>query len=194
MLFEQVTPTQKKRWQRDYKSMMDQIGVNFPGGQLIIKNPHNTGRVQELLELYPKAKFVYLYRHPYEVYPSTYLMYDRVVKTQYLHDYKSEDTEQKIFYYYKSIIARYLEYRKIIPRDSLIEISYHELISNPKNILLSIYSKFKLNMDKETHNKVDKYLDEQKKYKINRHELRPEIKDQILSNLDFIFQEYGFER
>ena len=38
--------------------------------QLLLKSPCHTGRVQLLLKLFPKAKFIYIHRDPYEVFLS----------------------------------------------------------------------------------------------------------------------------
>jgi len=42
----------------------------FSGARPLLKNPCHTGRVEMLLDLFPGAKFVHIYRNPYTVYLS----------------------------------------------------------------------------------------------------------------------------
>ena len=41
------------------------------GKKIIFKSPPHLGRVRVLLELFPGAKFIHIYRDPYKVYLST---------------------------------------------------------------------------------------------------------------------------
>jgi hypothetical protein len=44
---------------------------NTHGTQFLSKNPPHTGRVKELVKMFPNAKFIYLMRNPYTVFEST---------------------------------------------------------------------------------------------------------------------------
>ena len=41
---------------------------NTKGTQFLSKNPPHTGRVKELVKMFPNAKFIYLMRNPYTVF------------------------------------------------------------------------------------------------------------------------------
>ena len=44
---------------------------NTKGQQFLSKNPPHTGKMKEILEMFPNAKFIYLMRNPYTVFEST---------------------------------------------------------------------------------------------------------------------------
>ncbi len=194
VLFEGTNDSKKGQWKKAYRSMVMQIGIRFPGKQLIIKNPHNTGRIKELLELFPNAKFIYLYRNPYDVFPSTQLMYDKVISTQYLQKYSGAETSQKIMYYYQTILRRYLDSKKLIQPKNLIEISYRNLLDDPMGIINKTYKQFDLILENQTYAKMSEYIRAQKNYRRNIHQLEPELRKRINEDLDFVFEEYHFSK
>ena len=78
LMFEGISDSEKKRWQKAYNYVLKSIAFMSKGKRLVIKNPSNTARIKQILELFPNAKFVYIYRNPYNVYLST-LHLSRVV-------------------------------------------------------------------------------------------------------------------
>jgi hypothetical protein len=57
-------------WKKVYLYLIKKVTFKEKGKQLIIKNPSNTGRIKHLLDMFPDAKFVNIYRNPYHVYLS----------------------------------------------------------------------------------------------------------------------------
>ena len=192
ILFQHLSAEEKSNWKKAYRRMINQIGIRWPGKRLLIKNPHNTGRLLELKEIYPNAKFIFLHRNPLDCFPSTYLMYDKVVKTQYLHNYTTEDTNNKIFYYYKTIVKRYLDQRDYIPRKDLFEIAYDDLLSDPLSIIKNLYRHLELKLEDHDLNKMKDFVDAQKSYRINTHELNPELRSRITKELKFVFSNFKY--
>jgi len=55
-------------WKTIYDYLLRKVAYAAGQPRLLLKNPCNTARVKELLELYPDAKFVHIYRNPYHVF------------------------------------------------------------------------------------------------------------------------------
>jgi hypothetical protein len=53
-----------EQWKREYLDTVKFITFKNKGRQLVLKNPPNTERIKYLLELFPNAKFIYLFRNP----------------------------------------------------------------------------------------------------------------------------------
>ncbi|MEO1132054.1 MAG: sulfotransferase, partial [Cyanobacteria bacterium J06639_1] len=68
ILFAGVSDKLKETWKRAYVSILKKTTLHSGGKRLAIKNPANTSRISELLELFPDAKFIHIYRNPYDVY------------------------------------------------------------------------------------------------------------------------------
>ncbi|MGC9308500.1 MAG: sulfotransferase family protein, partial [Thermoplasmatota archaeon] len=65
-----VPPGQVTEWKQMYHYFLQKVALAGGGRRLVVKNPANTARVKLLLEMYPEAKFVHIYRNPYHVYLS----------------------------------------------------------------------------------------------------------------------------
>ena len=191
-LFENVTEQQRAKWQKSYKHLMTKIAIAFPGKKPLIKNPHNTGRVKELLRLYPNAKFIHIYRNPLKVLPSTYLMYDMVVRTQFLQDFSEQELHDKIFYYYTSSMKALLNDMKMIPKQNLYKLRYEDFELNPLSELEAIYKQFGLNHFEEALPDFTAYVNEKKVYTKNNHSSSPIDQRRILTECQFAFTELGY--
>jgi len=64
--------------------------------RLLSKNPPNTARITALLELFPEASFIHIYRSPYKVYLSTKKMRRNVLDKLALQNASEEDIEQQV--------------------------------------------------------------------------------------------------
>ena len=191
-LFKGITKYEKFRWKRAYRHMMRRIRIAGNGKQLLIKNPHNTGRALELQEIYPEARFVHIHRDPFEVFPSTYLMYDRVVKTQFLQEYSENQIIDKIIYYYESIMGRYLEQRSQIEEKLIIDISYADFVADPMGEIDRIYKHFGWQLDPESRKRMQAYVDTKKNYKKNIHHIEPTILERLKKRWSPIYKELGY--
>ena len=66
-------------WSKAYLRILKKATFNMNGKRLIIKNPANTVRIKALLEMFPHAQFVHIYRNPYLVYLSTRNLYHKLL-------------------------------------------------------------------------------------------------------------------
>jgi hypothetical protein len=193
-VFKGISVREKRLWRRDYIYLLRNISLYNHKKPLLLKNPHNTGRVKELLELFPHAKFVFLHRDPYTVYLSTLHMYDKVVRTQFFHDVTDKEIEDLVMYISRETLQKYLDDRHLIPEGNLIEIAYKDLSEKPYETVKKIYETLSLPDFKEVEPAIKKHLEEVKNYKKNVFkELTPEQKARVRKELDFYFREFGYE-
>ncbi len=193
-VFKGISVREKRLWQRDYIYLLRNISLYNHKKQLLLKNPHNTGRVKELLELFPHAKFVFLHRDPYTVFLSTLHMFDRVVRTQFFHDVSDKEIEDLVMYMSREMLQKYLDDRHLIPEGNLIEVPYQDLSDKPYETVKKIYEELSLPEFKQVEPAINKHLEEVKGYKKNVFkELSPEQKVRVRKELDFYFKEFGYE-
>ncbi len=193
-VFKGISVREKRLWQRDYIYLLRNISLYNHKKPLLLKNPHNTGRVKELLELFPHAKFIFLHRDPYTVFLSTLHMYDKVVRTQFFHDVSDKEIEDLVMYISRETLNKYLDDRHLIPEGNLIEIPYQDLSDHPYETVKKIYEKLSLPEFKQVEPEIKKHLEEVKGYKKNVFkELSPEQKARVRKELDFYFKEFGYE-
>lgn len=182
-------------WKRDYIYLLKLIAFINKNGKLLLKNPHNTSRVKELLEIFPQSKFLFIHRNPYQIFHSTRHLFRKAIVTQFLQDFSEAEMDERVFYYFESTLQRYLKYRDSIPRGNLIEIGFDELENQPWPTIEKVYKELNLEGFELARPEIAKYLDSVKAYEKNSFpNLEPEIIERINRDWDFAFKEWGYEK
>lgn len=194
-LFKGIRKGEKRRWRRNYTYLLKLISYVNGKRPLLLKNPHNTSRVKELLEIFPNAKFIYIHRNPYDVYHSTVHLYKKTISTQFLQDFSQEETVDRILYCYETTMRKYYDERSLIPKENLVEVSFEELEKNGMATAEKIYSHLRLPGFSEAQPHIQKYFEEVKNYEKNKFvQLSPEIKERIDASWDFAFEIEGYSK
>ena len=192
-LFKGIKPLEKRHWRYNYMKILRLISVYNDNKPLLLKNPHNTSRVKELLELFPDAKFVYIHRNPFDVYRSTQTLYNKMLKTQFMQDVTDDEIENRIFYWYRTTLGKYLDERYMIPEGNLIEVSYKELDDQPKETIEKIYKDLDLWDYQVARPDIEEYLGTIADYQKNsKNVLEKRIYDRIVDEWAFAFKEWGY--
>ena len=124
--------------------------------RLLIKSPVHTGRVPLLRKLFPKAKFLYIHRNPYEVLASAAHMADTAYWFCYLNTPTDEQVTEFIFWQFEALWTKYNSaamihadkcrqplsspgerYRRLMP--DVLEISYFDITTRPQEVLQHMY-------------------------------------------------------
>ena len=193
-LFKGITPKEKRKWAKSYKEIMRIIGYTNKGKRVLTKNPFNTSRVKELLELYPDAKFIYIHRDPYDVYRSTQKLYKTSIRTQILSEMTPERQESMIFENYQLMIQKYLDERHLIPKGNLIEVGFDELTYEWRDTMQKIYGTLQLPGLDEAMPHFEAYMESVADYKKNVFKPLPEATMlRIEKEWGFTFEEWGYE-
>jgi len=192
--FKDVPEDKVKKWKRTYKFFLKKMTYAYKGKQLVMKNPPNTGRVKELLEMFPDAKFVHIYRDPYSVLPSTVKMYERLLPPHYLQFPNIETADDIVIDIYEEMHKKYFKEKDLIPKENLIEIRYEDMLEDPFNTVKSVYDELSLANFSASEQKIKDYISKQKSYKTNTHNLSDEAIDKISERWDFAFKEFGYPK
>jgi hypothetical protein len=77
------------------------VSVHQGHRPLLIKNPVYTGYIRHLRELWPKAKFIHIYRNPYRVFVSARHYFTRLLPELTLQDYDDLPIESLVLESYR---------------------------------------------------------------------------------------------
>lgn len=194
-LFEGVSAGEKSAWDADYKYLLQNIAFYNKKQALLLKNPHNTGRVKELLALFPDAKFIFLHREPYTVFQSTKRLYLRMISSQFLQYCSHGEIEDLIIQNNSRIMQKYLKERVLIPEGNLIELGFAELDSAPMETLKKIYGTLGLGGLEDASPGIIDYLDSVKNYKKNVfREMPSEPTERINREWGSWFEAFGYKK
>ena len=132
-------------WRREYLDTLKYATFRNKGKQLVLKSPPNTERISVLLQMFPKAKFIYIYRNPYHLYYSIRNMWRRAILKYYSVQKISDAVlEEIIFGHFEYLAEQYEREKDLIPGGNLVEISYEELKADSFSVMQKIYSKINL--------------------------------------------------
>lgn len=162
-----ISDDERHRWMTAWTRFLRSVTYRGKGRPLLLKSPAHTARVKTLLKVFPDARFVHVTRNPYRLFESTTHMINALAKTQTLQIYDTailrNSFEDDILNNLKEIYECFEEDRRLIPDDRIVDVSYENLISNPKTVVQDIYKRLKMDFS-EVDNKIDNIIQQKNKY------------------------------
>lgn len=186
----ELSPTELERWKKTFIQILKKATFVSGNKQLIVKNPANTARIKLLLSLFPNAKFIHIYRNPYDVFASTQNFYDKLLPKYSLQKIDRSKVTKSIFYMYRQTMEKYNAEKGSIPPNNLIEFRYEDFEKNELSYLKHFYEKFELPNFELASVNMQKYIDSQINYKKNDYALSEEIKQKIAHHWDFAIEQW----
>jgi hypothetical protein len=190
---EDIPIKHREKWIKDLLLLYKKLQLKNPSNQLLIKNPTDTGRIKILLELFPNAKFIHLYRNPYEIFPSSQRMFKFFLNAFSLQKPKF-DFDAFLLENYRILYQLYFETIKLIPEGNLIEVSYEELVQDPVCELEEIYHKLSIPGFKESKKNFVNYIESLAGYQVHKYTFTKEDKRRIYSEWKLTIDRYGYEK
>lgn len=192
VLFDKIDVEEKRRWKEKFIYLIKKISIANKGKQLVLKSPPNTARIKFLLNLFPKAKFVFIHRNPYQVYASNKRFWGVVQNIYALQNTKEVDVNKIILDTYSQMTSRYLEERSLIPKGQLVELAYHDFIRNPLENLRNVYNDLNLPEFREIEEKLRNFTKKQREFVELKHQIPDFEKNRVNEAWKESFQNWGY--
>jgi len=175
VLFENILASELEVWKQEFVFLLKKISLANHDKQLVLKSPPNTARIKILLSLFPKAKFIFIHRNPYEVYLSNKKFWKVTQSIYAVGGTGSVDVNSIILDTYSKMMHRYLLEKDLISEGQLVEIPYEDIIQKPLESMQKIYETIHLDDFGYCENKLKSFVEQQKsfvrlKYEIPAHE------------------------
>jgi hypothetical protein len=142
LYFDQYSYAQKKHWKNKYQSLIRKAMMNTGGIRFISKNPCNIFRIKTLTELFPEARFIFIYRNPYSVVESLYNFVNDVLPGSELQHLEGGIPRAFFAKLYRDALQEYIRMRETIKPENLMEIRYEKFKNQPITVLREIYNQF----------------------------------------------------
>lgn len=191
--FANLTEAQRQSWRAGLLQFIRSLSVAYPGRRLVLKSPTHTGRIAELYQMFPKARFIHLTRDPRKLFPSTMRLWRALDQVQSLHAGFNED--QLIEYVRDCMDRMYLGFhrgREMVPESQIMDVKYEELVADPKAILREVYQQMNLGDFDDVIADLDAKLVGHHQYRTNRHDLNQQWEHQIMSYCADYAARYGY--
>ncbi len=192
LTFRDVSEEDIARWRAALVGFMKKLTWRYDR-PLLIKSPAHTGRIRLLLEMFPDARFVNIYRDPYTVFRSTQRLYEKVVTKGYLQRTQVERTNEGILRRYRTMYDAFFEERHLIPDGQFHEVCFEELENDIVGQIGRIYESLSLLGFRDLEPKLQHYVESIANYQKNEHPpLTESLRGRVAQAWRRSFDEWGY--
>lgn len=192
LLFNNISPEELKAFDEAFMRVIKISLWNTHGTQFLSKNPPHTGRIKELVKMFPNAKFIYLMRNPYTVFESTRSFFMNTIKPLKLQEISDDDIQENILTVYSKLYNKYEEDKHLIPKGNLVEVRFEDYEKEAYDMTKEIYSKLSLPNFENAKDSILAYVDKKKGYKKNKYKYSPETIKLVESRWNFALDQWGY--
>lgn len=193
-LFENTPRHIVAAWQTLYLRMLRKAALHMGRNRLLIKNPTNTGRIKQLLALFPEAKFVHIVRDPYRVFLSMRYMTTINYNAMKLQGITPAEIENNVLEIYARVMRQYVRDHALIPAQNLVEVRFEDLEIDPMGEVRRVYQHLQLGGFDEASSGFQAYIDSLRGYQKNPLNLTDEDIEKVNRHWGFAFDTWGYER
>jgi hypothetical protein len=193
LAFRTVAGAEVAQWQSALLSFVKRLTWKYQR-PLLLKSPPHTARVRLLLELFPRAKFVHVHRHPYAVFASTRNMLRVNFAMHCLQrPPPPDDLDDWIIRQYRAMHDALFEDCRLIPPGQYHEVRFDELEADPVGQVERVYDALSLPAFSVTRPALERYVDGLRGYRKNEFpELPSALKCRIAHAWRPCFEHWGY--
>jgi len=162
------------RWKSEYKKMVRKSFLNVKGDRFISKSPSNMARISRILEMFPDARFIFLYRDPYKTVESFYRFFQEVLPTVQVQSDQDGLSRKRLASVYADMIRQYFIDKDKIRHGNLVEIRFEDFRKNPVDAMEIIFKQFGMPGFEENRRNYEDYMVEMSGFQQTKYEITPE--------------------
>lgn len=190
---QRVDEAGRHRWRKTLRRFFTAVSVST-GRPLIIKSPTHTGRIADLADEFPDARFVHITRDPRALYPSTCRLWQSLDEVQAMQVPSEANLPTYVVDCFSRMYEAFHRDRDKIPNRRLIDISYEQLTQDPVGTLQLIYDKLHLADFESVRPEIEAWVEtEHRGYQPNQHKLSDAEAGSIKTAWQDYFQRYGYD-
>lgn len=138
-----IEPSELKRWKSAFLTFVKKL--QYKRGEdkrLLLKSPVHTARVRLLREMFPRASFIFMSRHPYDVFRSAVNMADKYYWQCYFKEPTVAQVLEFILKQGEILHDAYIRDAAELPAEALYEIRFEDLDANLEGTMRKLYEHF----------------------------------------------------
>jgi len=193
VFFEGVDQTDIAAWRKAVRYLYGKVARHQNRQPLLIKNPIYTARVDMLLEMWPDARFIHIYRNPYTVYHSTVNYYYNMLDKLSLQRYNAEEIETVVQKSYTKMLDKLYSDTESLSSNQFVEVKYEELDRKPLKVLEKVYGELAIPGWKVAKSRTLNYLDSIADYTKNPHDYSADLKAKVDQHWGKYVKKWGYQ-
>jgi len=160
-------------WKNYLTHFLGKVSAGHYSKSVLVKNPVYSAHIPRLLELWPDAKFIHIYRNPYDVYPSTKHFYSSLLHQLSLQDYTQVDISRLVLTTYPRLMHIMLHDGAKLPENQFVQVRFETFEQQPMDELERIYTQLDIRDFSAAKPRFKQYLNMNKSYKKNTYTRDP---------------------
>ncbi len=146
------------RWERAFCLFLEKLWLEH-GQRLLIKNPAYSARVPQLRRLFPKARFIHIYRNPHDVFRSTRRFYQTLIDKFAWQTSEPLDLDRIVIDGYRRMMKQIADDTEHLPGHQFAELSFEDLERQPLLEIERLYQKLNLGDFAQSQHLFKSYLE-----------------------------------
>jgi len=188
-----ISQQEYKAWQRSVRLLNKKVNFTAPNDRLVVKNPGDTARLSHLRKLYPEAKFIFIHRHPYDVFYSNIKLWKRILSNLAVQETDEAQIKRSIRYIYRRMHEQYFADRVAVPESQLVEMTYEDFRKAPVDTLGQAFDQLGLPGFQANRSYYEAYAGEGS-FQPSRYDYQAEDLDLLEEEWGTVMDELGYER
>ena len=187
-----VSDREVEEWQASLMAYLKRLTWKY-NRPLVLKSPPHTARIERLLEIFPRAKFVHVHRDPYAVFSSTRKMLTVNLGLHCLQRPPLDELDAWILKQYRAMYEAFFDERHSIPAGHYHEVRFEELEADPVGQVRRVYEALDLPAFSSTQAAVERYVGRVDGYRKNQFpEISADLRRRIAEEWRFCFEHWGY--
>ena len=192
LTLQDVSPEECKQWREAMQWLLKKLTFKYRR-QLVLKSPPHTARIRLLLELFPRARFIHIHRHPYRVFQSMQRYFATAGWRTYLQKPNLQAIDAGILRRYQILYDAYFAQKDLIPAGQFCEVRFSDLEREPIQQVQAIYQALSLPYSEVFDAKLQSDFAARQGYRKNTFApLEPAIKQQVDRAWQRSFSVWGY--
>lgn len=183
----------RELWRRLYTRFLAKVSLEGGGRPLLIKNPAHSGRIPLLLELFPEARFIHVYRNPFAVYLSSSSFFRRFVDTYALQRISDAELRELLLDVYQRLMTRLFIDLARVPNGQLAHVCYEQLVTDPMSSVERSYRMLGLGLTETLHSATAEAARAQGTFKTSTHLLDSSSRHRVRERWGFALERLAYD-
>jgi len=153
-----AAPEERARWKEAFDRFARKLLVRRDRETtLLFKSPQHTAKIPLLLDLYPNARFLHIYRNPLRVFKSTMRM-EREAHPFCTYQQLPDDLEDLVLWRYRALYDAFFEDVELIPDEQFTEVRFETLTDDRVATVERIYDDLGLSGFESVRPDLEQYV------------------------------------
>lgn len=189
-----LEPDQLQAFRAIWLGFLRKVQFCHPGKRLLLKSPLHTTRIDEIIQLFPNAKFVHIVRDPYKILASNLKTLASMKISQGLQDHIPTDAvlQTRTLENFVTFHEQYDAKKHLIPPQNLVTIRYEDLRADVPGVLRRVYEALELGDFDAVADSYVKAAEHTRAYKANKLNISPEVMALVDEKWHRYFEQYGY--